>query len=46
MLKMQQEEQRRREERNALAQAEQRVARDRAELCRIERERYGRAISC
>lgn len=41
------EEQRRRnEEISAAAAARQQLARDKAELCRMERERYGRAISC
>jgi curved DNA-binding protein CbpA len=35
-----------REEAQAAAAASQALARDKAELCRIERERYGRAISC
>lgn len=35
-----------REEANASAAARQSLARDKAELCRIERERYGRALSC
>jgi hypothetical protein len=35
-----------REEAQATAAARQQLARDRAELCRIERERYGKAISC
>lgn len=38
--------QRQREEQQAAAAAQTRLARDKAELCRIERERYGRAISC
>jgi curved DNA-binding protein CbpA len=35
-----------REEAQAAAAARQQAARDKAELCRLERERYGRAISC
>lgn len=35
-----------REESQAAAAARQQLARDKAELCRIERERYGQAISC
>jgi curved DNA-binding protein CbpA len=35
-----------REEMQAAAVARQRLNADRAELCRIERERYGRALSC
>lgn len=35
-----------REEMQAAAAARQSLARDKAELCRIERERYGRALSC
>jgi curved DNA-binding protein CbpA len=35
-----------REEAQATAAARQQLARDKAELCRIERERYGRALSC
>lgn len=35
-----------REEMQAAAAARQQLARDKAELCRIERERYGKAISC
>ena len=34
------------EEAQAAAAARQQLARDRAELCRIERERYGRSLSC
>lgn len=37
---------RRAEEARAAAAARQALARDKAELCRIERERYGRSISC
>lgn len=40
------ESQRRVDETRAQNAAHQQVARDRAELCRIERERYGKAISC
>lgn len=36
----------RREEAQAAAAARQQLAREKAELCRIERERYGRAHSC
>ena len=35
-----------REEAQAAAAARQRAAQEKAELCRLERERYGRAISC
>lgn len=35
-----------REEAQAAAAASRALARDKAELCRIERERYGRAMSC
>ena len=35
-----------REEAQAAAVTRQQLARDRAELCRIERERYGKTISC
>lgn len=35
-----------REEMQAAAAARQQLARDKAELCRMERERYGRALSC
>ena len=35
-----------REEQQAAMAARQQLARDRAELCRIERERYGKSISC
>jgi curved DNA-binding protein CbpA len=35
-----------REEMQAAAAARHQLARDKAELCRIERERYGNAISC
>jgi len=34
------------EERQAAAAARQRAAQEKAELCRMERQRYGRAISC
>lgn len=37
---------RRQEEQQAAMAARQQLARERAELCRIERERYGRVISC
>ena len=40
------ESQRRTEEMRAHSAAQQQASRDRAELCRIERERYGRALSC
>ena len=40
------ESQRQREEQMAANAARAQAARDRAELCRMERERYGRAISC
>lgn len=40
------EESRRREEQQAETAARAQAAREKAELCRIERERYGRAISC
>ena len=41
------EEQRiKREEAQAATASRQQLARDRAELCRIERERYGKSISC
>ncbi len=36
----------RREEAQAAAASRQQLARDRAELCRIERDRYGRSLSC
>lgn len=36
----------RREEAQAAAAVRQRLAQEKAELCRLERERYGRAISC
>lgn len=38
--------QRQREEQQAAMAARAQAARDRAELCRMERERYGRALSC
>lgn len=38
--------QRQREESQAMLAAQRRAAQERAELCRLERERYGRAISC
>jgi colicin import membrane protein len=37
---------RQREDAAAAAAARQRIAQEKAELCRLERERYGRAISC
>ena len=40
------EAQRRREEQQAVYAAQQRAQRERAELCQMERNRYGRAISC
>jgi curved DNA-binding protein CbpA len=40
------ESQRRAEELQAENAARQQLARDKAELCRLERERYGKAISC
>jgi curved DNA-binding protein CbpA len=40
------ESQRQMEERRAALAAQQRAEREKAELCRIERERYGSAISC
>lgn len=40
------ESQQRREESQAAAAARQQAAREKAELCRMERERYGRSISC
>jgi curved DNA-binding protein CbpA len=40
------ENQRRLEESRAQVSAQQQAAREKAELCRIERERYGRSISC
>jgi curved DNA-binding protein CbpA len=40
------EQQRQREEAQATRAAALQAARDKAELCRIERQRYGRAISC
>ena len=40
------EAQRRRDEQQAAYAAQQRAHRERAELCQIERARYGRAISC
>lgn len=40
------EARRRHEEAQAAAAAQSRLERDRAELCRMERDRYGRAISC
>lgn len=40
------DDQRRREEQQAAAAAQAQLAREKAELCRIERERYGYALSC
>ncbi len=40
------QQQQQREEALAAAATRQRLAHEKAELCRIERERYGRAISC
>ena len=40
------EQQRKREEAQAASAARQQAAREKAELCRLERQRYGRAISC
>jgi curved DNA-binding protein CbpA len=40
------ESQQKRDESQATAAARQQAAREKAELCRMERERYGRAISC
>jgi curved DNA-binding protein CbpA len=40
------EYQRQREEQQAAAAARAQAAREKAELCRLERERYGRSISC
>jgi curved DNA-binding protein CbpA len=40
------EAQRQNEERRAAFAAQQRAERERAELCRLERERYGSAVSC
>lgn len=40
------QDQQRREEAQAAAAVRQRLAAEKAELCRKERERYGRAISC
>jgi hypothetical protein len=37
---------RQRQDAIAVAEAQRRAVRERAELCRIERERYGKAISC
>ena len=45
-IKARTEAQRRREEQEAAIAARQQLARDRAELCRLERQRYGRALSC
>lgn len=38
--------QRQREEQQAAAAARAQIAREKAELCRMERDRYGRSISC
>jgi curved DNA-binding protein CbpA len=40
------QQQQQREEAQAAAATRQRLAQEKAELCRLERERYGRAISC
>ena len=40
------EQRRRQEEQQAALAARQQASRERAELCRLERERYGRVISC
>lgn len=40
------EMERQRQEAMNVAEAQRRAAREKAELCRLERERYGRAISC
>jgi curved DNA-binding protein CbpA len=40
------EMERQRQDAIAVAEAQRRAAREKAELCRIERERYGKAISC
>jgi curved DNA-binding protein CbpA len=40
------EMERQRQDAIAVAEAQRRAVRERAELCRIERERYGKAISC
>lgn len=40
------EMERQRQEAMNVAEAQRRAAREKAELCRIERERYGKAISC
>lgn len=46
ILKHQAEMQEKREEMQAAAAARQQMAREKAELCRLERARYGRAVSC
>jgi curved DNA-binding protein CbpA len=46
MAQQQQQQQQQREEAQAAAAARQQLARDKAELCRKERENYGHAISC
>jgi hypothetical protein len=43
---MRDDAQRRRDEQHAAVLAQQRAAREKAELCQLERSRYGRAISC
>lgn len=45
-LKRSEEARLKREEIQAAAASRQQLARDRAELCRMERERYGKTISC
>jgi curved DNA-binding protein CbpA len=40
------ESQRQNEEKRAAYAAQQRVEREKAELCRLERERYGKSVSC
>lgn len=46
MEKRRADAQRRQEETRSATAARQQLAREKAELCRIERERYGRAFSC
>jgi curved DNA-binding protein CbpA len=46
ILKQRAEMQEKREEMQAAAAARQQLAREKAELCRMERARYGRAVSC
>ena len=41
-----QQQQRQREEMMAAREAQQRAAKERMELCRLERERYGTSTSC